>query len=139
MLTIKKRFPFNKLYIAGSAAIIAGYGGIMMLAGYLPQPYTGEQLAAASQSQPVKTVEKETTAASTTESDEASTNSTSQPWVAPTVTTMPTSTTPAAETPTTPVVVDPIPEVPVVETPVEEEPVDPIGDLLDGVGDLLTP
>jgi len=149
MLTIKKRYPYNKLYIAGSLAFIAGYGGIMVLANYVPQRYSSENLAAVtSQAQPAEPAATET-APSTDESTPTSNPRVTVPVVnGSTSSTEPTAPvteeTPAATTPEEPVVTDPeepVPEVPAEPTPEEDpEPTVPTpSEILEGLGDLLTP
>jgi len=149
MLTIKKRFPYNKLYISGSLAFIAGFGAVMVIGTYFsPQRYSADQLAT-NVSTPKQVEQQKTTS---TESDNADTNNASSPvWTAPVMTpTQPSTTTPpVTETPTTvvtpevpvvtvpevPVEVPTVPEVPVIP-PVIPDPVEIIEDLL---GSVTTP
>lgn len=146
MLTIKKRFPYNKLYIAGSLAFVGGYGAIMLLAGYVPQRYEAIQFA--TNPAAVKEAEPQgesnpVTDTSTTSNEATSTTTRTTPVTSPT----PTPTTPATpQTPETPPVTEPLPEVPVIPPviptdPEEELPEVPIipTELVDQVVDLVTP
>jgi len=140
MLTIKKRFPYNKLYIPGSLAFVAGYGIFMSLAGWIPQPYGIDQFAGTpayatpseDQSEPEQTQAQQTPAPEP-----------SQQLAAPTRTTTPvTPTAPQTTSPTTPVVTEPaLPALPVTP-PETETPTDPtniLDDIIDTVTDPLLP
>jgi len=146
MLTIKKRYPFNKLYVMGALAFIAGYGGIMVLAHYLPQRYAATDNFASITSQ-TKQAEPETTAPATTESEGTQNTAPSDNTQVITTpqsssTDTPTTTEPATTTePETPIIT--LPEVPVIPDPTEEpgptEEPPTLGDIIDDVLDPLLP
>jgi len=122
MLTPVSRFQFNKTYLYGSAAFVAGFAGVMaLLVHYGPVKIAESNVSNVAGTQ---VANKETTdapvAASVEETDTA-TSSSASTYVAP-VATPPATEAPAAETPTVTTPTEPTPE------PTPEPVPDPLPD-----------
>jgi hypothetical protein len=145
MLTIKKRFPYNKLYVAGSLAFIGGYGTIMLLAGYIPQRYEANNFIAqrpSVQEEAPSAINDQSEASKATNDDRSSNT---QPYTTVRTSTpdpvVPDPVTPedVPDEPVAPPVTDPIPEVPEVpDLPLPELPIDPI-EVIEDIVDPITP
>lgn len=144
MLTIKKRFPHNRLYIGGALAFIGGYSLFMIGAAHIPvrvatvaTNYTAQEAPADSQNNPTSEPETQTpvwTPAPMTNGSAVTQPSSSQPIVE---TPAPTDTTPTVpiipEAPTIPELPIDLPVDPAPEPEPEQQPTDNDGGLLNSL------
>jgi cell division septation protein DedD len=151
MIMQTKRFRFDNKYLIGSAAVIAGFGGIMTLfVHFAPLNVPNANIATIPEvpkSQEVKTESADTSQTNTQAQPTGSTTKTSSPVLTPTrtasspvVTDNGSTTSPASPVETTPVVSTPT--MPEVSTPpVTEEPETPAPTLPDVpiIGPILDP
>lgn len=141
MLTIKKRYPYNKFLTAGAFAFIAGYGAFMLVAGYLPQKYMYSQIGT---SIPVgNEVKPETTSAPATESENVSAEASGPIQPAVTSQTMPNTQPTQTDTSGPSVDATPIeatPNEPTTPEDPEATSPDPDNDtIIDDLIDIVTP